>query len=203
MDVRAAGTRTATTSGTFATSSGYDIDADEGNTNCSGPAARCTSRGPGFAMWGAAMGVDWKPRPSDGDGGYGDKMTYDASKYRGIAFWAKSSAPLDGVQVSFPDLYTDGGGAVARHARSHEPDRSAALHGADWSAGASTTPPPRSTAARTSCSSASRVTRPPTRCSPATRTTSSTPTWKRYQVLFVDTRQDPGQRRLSHRRTTA
>jgi hypothetical protein len=59
-------------------------------------------------MWGAATGVDWKPRPSDGDGGYGDKMTYDASKYRGIAFWAKSSAPLDGVQVAFPDLYTDG-----------------------------------------------------------------------------------------------
>ena len=53
-------------------------------------------------MWGAAMGVDWKPRPSDGDGGYGDKMTYDASKYRGIAFWVKASAPLDGVQVSFP-----------------------------------------------------------------------------------------------------
>ena len=35
------------------------------------------------------------------------KMTYDASAYRGIAFWAKASAPLDGVQVSFPDLYTD------------------------------------------------------------------------------------------------
>src|SRR5438874_2251340 len=30
-------------------------------------------------------------------------------KSSGGGFWAKSSAPLDGVQVSFPDLYTDGG----------------------------------------------------------------------------------------------
>ncbi len=58
-------------------------------------------------MWGAATGVDWKPRPGDGDGGYGAKMTYDASAYRGIAFWAKARQMLDGVQVSFPDLYTD------------------------------------------------------------------------------------------------
>jgi hypothetical protein len=37
------------------------------------------------------------------------KGYYDASKFLGISFWAKSSAPLTGVQVSFPDIYTDGG----------------------------------------------------------------------------------------------
>ena len=93
--------------GAFATSKGYDVDLLQGNPNCSGPGSLHV-KGTGFAMWGAATGADFKPRPSDGDGGYGDKMTYDASKYRGIAFWAKASAPLDGVQVSFPDLYTDG-----------------------------------------------------------------------------------------------
>ena len=64
-------------------------------------------------MWGAAMGVDWQAAAvATATAAYGDKMTYDASQYRGIAFWAKSSAPLDGVQVSFPDLYTDGGAAA-------------------------------------------------------------------------------------------
>jgi len=93
--------------GDFATGgdSGFNIDG-AGNTNCS-PNGSLHVKGTGFAMWGAAMGADWKPRPGDGDGGYGEKMTYDASAYRGIAFWAKSSEPLDGVQVSFPDLYTD------------------------------------------------------------------------------------------------
>ncbi len=36
------------------------------------------------------------------------KGNYDASKYIGVSFWAKSAAPLTGVQVSFPDIYTDG-----------------------------------------------------------------------------------------------
>jgi hypothetical protein len=92
--------------GSFATTTGYEIDLAEGNPSCSGPGALHV-QGTGFSMWGAATGVDFKPRPSDGDGGYGKKMTYDAGGYRGIAFWAKSSAPLNGVQISFPDLYTD------------------------------------------------------------------------------------------------
>ncbi|HEY6006713.1 MAG TPA: hypothetical protein VIU40_00180, partial [Geobacteraceae bacterium] len=37
------------------------------------------------------------------------KGYYDASKFVGVSFWAKSTAPLTGVQVSFPDIYTDGG----------------------------------------------------------------------------------------------
>ena len=73
---------------TFGGSSGYEIAAD-GNPTCS-PSGSLHIAGTGFAQWGAATGVDWKPRPSDGDGGYADKMTYDASAYRGIAFWAKA-----------------------------------------------------------------------------------------------------------------
>jgi hypothetical protein len=172
--------------GHFANSSGYNIAADEGNPNCS-PGGSLHVKGTGFAMWGAAMGVDWKPRPSDGDGGYGDKMTYDASQYRGVAFWAKSSAPLGGVQVSFPDLYTDGG---------------AAAHDMPDPSGGTT---PLCTACRCIYNAASEY-----NCSPylvqfALKGDAAADalfsgymgyeldtTWKRYQVLFVDTRQDPG-----------
>jgi hypothetical protein len=173
--------------GHFATSRGYDIDDQEGNPNCSGPGSLHV-KGTGFAMWGAATGVDWKPRPSDGDGGYGDKMTYDASKYRGIAFWAKSTAPLDGVQVSFPDLYTDGA------APAHDmPDPTSA------------TAPPLCTDCRCIYNAASEY-----NCSPylvqfgikgdggaavafaGYAGAQVDTTWKRFQVLFVDLRQDPG-----------
>jgi hypothetical protein len=146
----------------------------------------------GFSMWGAAMGVDWKPRPSDGDGGYGDKTPYDASKYRGVAFWAKSSAPLDGVQVSFPDIYTDGA------APSHDmPDP------------ANPTGPPLCMASDGSCRCIYNA-QSAYNCSPylvqfglkgdaaadavfsGYSNLQVTPTWQRFQVLFVDTRQDPG-----------
>ena len=172
--------------GTFAYggANGYEVTAD-GNPNCS-PNGSLHVKGTGFKMWGAAMGVDWKPRPSDGDGGYGDKMTYDASKYRGIAFWVKASAPLDGVQVGFPDLYTDGGAAA------HE-----------------MLPDPMSGASCTDCkciyNAASDY-----NCSPylvqfgrkgdaAADTVFSgyanvqiNTMWQRIQILFVDTKQDPG-----------
>ncbi len=122
---------------------------DEGNPSCS-PNGALHIKGMGFAMWGAATGVDWRPRPADGDGGYGDKMTYDASPYRGIAFWAKSSAPLDGVQVSFPDLYTDGG-ARRTTCRIRPTPPAAALHGLHVHLQRGL---PATTAARTWCSSA-------------------------------------------------
>ncbi len=86
-------------------STGYQIDLVEGNPNCSG-AGSLHFKGMGFAEWGAATGADFKPRDT-ADGSYQPKMTYDASGYRGVSFWAKASAPLDGVQVGFPDLYTD------------------------------------------------------------------------------------------------
>ncbi len=173
--------------GHFATSSGLNIAVDEGNPACS-PGGALHVKGTGFSMWGAAMGVDWRPRPADGDGGYGDKMTYDASTYRGIAFWAKSSAPLDGVQVSFPDLYTDGGAAV--HDMPDPTDSSL---------------PPLCTDCRCIYNAASQY-----NCSPflvqlglkgdaaadllfsGYSTYQIDTSWKRYQVLFVDTKQDPG-----------
>ena len=172
--------------GQFATPTGYDVAFDAGNPNCSGPAA-LHIKGTGFAMWGAATGVDWKPRPSDGDGGYADKMTYDASKYRGIAFWAKSSAPLDGVQVAFPDLYTDGA------APPHEMP--------DPTGGSS----PVCTDCRCIYNPSSGL-----NCSPylvqfgrkgdaaadslfsGYASYQLNTTWQRFQVLFVDTKQDPG-----------
>jgi hypothetical protein len=176
--------------GTFAfPGNKFEIDPLEGNS-CSGPGS-LHFKGTGFAMWGAATGADFKPRPSDGDGGYGDKMTYDASKYRGVAFWAKASAPLGGVQVSFPDLYTDGG---------------AASHDMPDPAGGST---PACLAADGPCrciyNAASQL-----NCSPylvqfGLRGDASAAvafsgyadyqidtTWKRFQILFVDTKQDPG-----------
>jgi hypothetical protein len=177
--------------GTFAFPNKFEISPTEGTTACSGPGS-LHFKGTGFAMWGAATGADFKPRPSDGDGGYGDKMTYDASKYRGVAFWAKASAPLGGVQVSFPDLYTDGA------APSHDmPDPS------------NSTGTPLCLASDGSCRC---IYNPQSalNCSPylvqfgltgdAGAAVAFAPyaayqidtTWKRFQILFVDTRQDPG-----------
>jgi hypothetical protein len=172
--------------GTFAFPNKFEIDPLVGNS-CSGPGS-LHFKGTGFAVYGAAIGADFKPRPSDGDGGYGDKMTYDASAYRGIAFWAKSSALLDGVQVSFPDLYTDGG---------------AAAH--DMPSPTSASDPPLCTDCRCIYNPSSEF-----NCSPylvkfglkgdgaadaffsGYANNQLDTTWKRYQVLFVDTKQDPG-----------
>ena len=80
----------------------YPIDSSNGNSICSGPGSFHT-KATGFAEWGAAMGADFAPKQGD------NKGLYDASKYKGVSFWAKAGAPLTGVQVSFPDMYTDGG----------------------------------------------------------------------------------------------
>jgi hypothetical protein len=79
----------------------YPIDQENGNPECSGKGSFHT-KATGFAQWGAAMGTDLKPK----EGSY--KGTYDASKYKGVSFWAKAGTELKGVQVSFPDVYTDG-----------------------------------------------------------------------------------------------
>jgi hypothetical protein len=98
------------TNGTFdppkVDNAAYPIDMTTGNPNCSGPGS-LRLKAAGFIGFGAAMGTDFKPRaPADG-GALGPKGTYDASKYRGVAFWAKSAAPMKLVQVKFPDVNTD------------------------------------------------------------------------------------------------
>jgi hypothetical protein len=177
--------------GTFTPPNNLSIDPTEGNSNCSGPGSLHV-QGMGFSMWGAATGVDFKPRPSDGDGGYGDKMTYNASAYRGVAFWAKAAAPLDGVQVGFPDIYTDA--AAPPHDMPDPFDASA---------------PPLCLATSPTCRCV-YIAGAPNNCSPylvqfglkgdaaadaafsGYRDYQIDTTWKRFEVRFVDTRQDPG-----------
>ena len=79
-----------------------------GNPNCSN-AGSLRVKGTGFADWGAAMGVDFMPKvPTDASMfGTNVKGTYNASKYKGIAFWAKAAAPVRFVMVKFLDPYTD------------------------------------------------------------------------------------------------
>jgi hypothetical protein len=84
-----------------AATSPYPIDATQGNIACSG-AGSLRAKGTGFGVWGAALAADFVPK----DGSY--KGTYNATKYKGVGFFIKASAPLKGVQVSFPDVYTSG-----------------------------------------------------------------------------------------------
>lgn len=81
----------------------YPIETSIGNPECSG-AGSFHTKATGFGVWGAAVGTDFMPKTATDK-----KGTYDASKYKGVSFWAKAAAPLTGVQVSFPDAYTDGG----------------------------------------------------------------------------------------------
>jgi hypothetical protein len=79
-------------------------DLDTGNPNCSGPGSLHVIS-MGFADWGSAMGADLVPKVAV-DGGGAAPGTYDASKYKGIAFWARSVSPIPFVQVAVLDPYT-------------------------------------------------------------------------------------------------
>jgi hypothetical protein len=68
---------------------------------CSSPLGSLHVQATGFKIWGAATGTNFVPLMGT------TKGTYDATKYKGISFWAKATAPLTGVQVSFPDVWTD------------------------------------------------------------------------------------------------
>ncbi|HKP61253.1 MAG TPA: hypothetical protein VJV78_31210 [Polyangiales bacterium] len=71
---------------------------------CMSKYALCMS-GKNFMTWGAGMGTDLAP--TSGGMGMGAKQTYDASKYKGVAFWAKSNGPgTTSVRVSFKDSNT-------------------------------------------------------------------------------------------------
>jgi hypothetical protein len=79
-------------------------DLTTGNPVCSGPGSLHV-KSIDFRDWGSAMGVDFVPKTVN-DAGVAVKGTYDASKYRGIAFWARATAPIPFVQVSMLDPYT-------------------------------------------------------------------------------------------------
>jgi hypothetical protein len=78
----------------------YPIDKSTGNNTCSGPGTFHV-RATGFKIYGAALAVDFVPKVGTAKG------AYDASKYKGVSFWAKATAPLSAVQVKFPDIYSD------------------------------------------------------------------------------------------------
>lgn len=84
--------------------SNYPIDFLTGNPSCSGPGSFHV-KATGFTIWGATIAADFVAKPDGGT--YGS--TYDASKYKGVSFWARGAAAIANVQVSFPDVYTDGG----------------------------------------------------------------------------------------------
>ena len=84
----------------------YPIDMTTGNMACSG-AGSFRVKGMGFSEWGAAAGTDFEPSTVNMATSTKVKGTYDATKYKGISFFIKASAPLKYVQVKFPDVNTD------------------------------------------------------------------------------------------------
>jgi hypothetical protein len=70
---------------------------------CGSTYALCMS-GKNFMTWGAGMGTDFAP--TSAGMGMGAKQTYDASAYKGVAFWAKSNTATASVRVGFKDKNT-------------------------------------------------------------------------------------------------
>jgi len=70
---------------------------------CGSTYALCMS-GKNFMTWGAGMGTDFAP--TSAGMGMGAKQTYDASAYKGVAFWAKSNSATASVRVGFKDKNT-------------------------------------------------------------------------------------------------
>ena len=80
-------------------------DLTVGNDACSGVGSLHVTA-INFTDWGAATGTDFMPKVMNPAGG-SVKGQYDASRYRGVSFWAKAKAPVRFVQVKFIDPYTD------------------------------------------------------------------------------------------------
>jgi len=82
----------------------YPIDSTDGNHSCSGPGSLHV-KGSGFQMWGAATATDFVPKITNAAGAK-VKGTYDATKYKGVSFWAKAAAPVNFVQIKFNDVFS-------------------------------------------------------------------------------------------------
>jgi hypothetical protein len=153
----------------------YPIDTT-GNPRCSGPGSFHV-KASGWGVWGAALGTDFVPKITTDatDCDLGVKGTYDASKYKGISFWATATAPLTGVQVMLKDVYTDGSATFAGLPDAPDGGITACVYAPD----------------------------PTSNCSPYLVKFGTDPdvfpayqsyqidtTWKRFDVFFADTRQD-------------
>ncbi len=138
------------------------IDSTVGNA-CSSPLGSFHVQATGFKIWGAATGTNFVPAMGTMKG------TYDASKYKGISFWAKATAPLKGVQVSFPDVWTD--------AAANPTPLNGAYYPCVYVAGASN-----------NCSPYLVKFGDP--LFPAYMNTQIDTTWKRIDIMFADTQQD-------------
>jgi hypothetical protein len=79
----------------------YPIDMTIGNPYCTGPGSFHV-KATNFRAFGAALGTDFVAPVAPMV-----KGAYDASQYKGIAFWAKAAANIQHVQIKFPDIYTD------------------------------------------------------------------------------------------------
>jgi hypothetical protein len=170
--------------GQFASAGGYDIDSAMGGP-CSG-AGSLHVKATGFGDWGAATGMDFKPRSPANDAGIAPKMTYDASKYKGIAFWIRSAAPLEGVQVSFPDLYTDGAAPPHAMMDSFDPTNMCTACTCIYSGGSwqNCSPYLVQFGKKGDGGAATAFTK--------YMDIQIDTTWRRIEILFADTRQDPG-----------
>jgi hypothetical protein len=150
----------------------YPIDMANGNTTagCSGPGS-FRVKGTGFRQYGAAAGVDFVPRVG------GVKGTYNASKYKGVTFWARATMPVPRVHVAFPDVFTDG-------AANPTPIDS------------TTSPCVYVAGALTNCSP--YLVKFGDAAFPAYESMQIDTTWKKFDILFADTKQDqynPGYKR--------
>ena len=146
----------------------YPIDTQNGNDECSGPGSFHT-KSSGWGVWGSALGTDFEPKDTNGF-----KGSYDASKYKGISFWAKGAAPILHVQVMFKDIYTDGDASFA---------------GTDAAADAGITQCVYAPDPKSNCSPYLVKLGDPLFSSYADSQIDTT--WKRFDVLFTDTVQDP------------
>ena len=142
----------------------YPIDTVNGNPNCSN-AGSLRLKAAGFKVWGSAAGTDFKPKV----GAF--KQPYDATKYKGVSFWAKAAAPVMKVQVSFPDIYTDG----AANPTALDPTIDPCVY------------TPGSTS---NCSPYLVKFADPQ--FPLYMSMQIDTTWKRFDILFADTKQDTG-----------
>jgi hypothetical protein len=154
----------------------YSIDTRTGNPQCSGPGSFHV-KASGWGVWGAALGTDFVPKivtdPLDCEGGV--KGTYDASKYKGISFWAMATAPLTGVQVILKDVYTDGQATFAGLPDAPDGGITSCVYAPD----------PKS-----NCSPYLVKFGADPQFFPAYQDSQIDTTWKRFDVFFADTLQD-------------